>query len=47
MKTLKFIALTALVGLNIANAQPSQKTREQNPYTLVYEGAITENVKKK
>lgn len=47
MKKLKLIALTALIGLNIANGQSGQKVREQNPYTLVYEGAITENVKGK
>lgn len=30
-----------------ANAQTSQKTKQQNPWTLVYQGAITENVKDK
>lgn len=31
----------------MVNAQTAQQTREKNPYTLVYEGAITENVKGK
>lgn len=33
--------------MNTASAQTSQKTNGQNPWTLVYQGAITENVKSK
>jgi uncharacterized protein len=36
-----------LVAINMSNAQTTQKERKQNPYTLVYDGAITENVKEK
>ena len=36
-----------LLAINISNAQTTQKKEKQNPYTLVYEGAITENVKGK
>ncbi|MDI1306903.1 MAG: alpha/beta hydrolase, partial [bacterium] len=31
----------------MSSAQTTQIERKQNPYTLVYEGAITENVKEK
>lgn len=36
-----------LVAINMSNAQTTQKELKQNPYTLVYDGAITENVKGK
>lgn len=36
-----------LMTANIVNAQTSQKASSQNPYTLVYDGAIAENVKGK
>lgn len=36
-----------LTVINIANAQTTQKAHRQNPFTLVYEGAITENIKGK
>lgn len=39
------LALTA--GIKTITAQKNQKVTKQNPYTLVYEGAITENVKGK
>ncbi len=39
------MALTATIGLNIANGQTPQQAPDQNPFTLVYEGAITKNVK--
>lgn len=45
MKTLiLIIAIAMSLTISTANAQTTQK---QNPYTLVYEGAITENVKGK
>lgn len=44
MKKITSIVLTMLTAINIANAQ---KVMQQNPYTLVYDGAITENVKGK
>lgn len=34
----------SIADINISNAQTTQKEVKQNPYTLVYEGAITENV---
>nr|WP_315214626.1 alpha/beta hydrolase [uncultured Flavobacterium sp.] len=44
----KIVSIIALVmsiaDINISNAQTTQKEVKQNPYTLVYEGAITENV---
>lgn len=45
MKKLTLIvALTmSMTGTKIANAQSIQKGDQQNPYTLVYEGAITKN----
>lgn len=47
MKQITSIALAMLTIISTANAQTAEKTRQQNPYTLVYEGAITENVKGK
>ncbi|WP_447951709.1 alpha/beta hydrolase [Chryseobacterium koreense] len=41
------IALTTITFMNMANAQTSQKRYEQNPFTLVYDGAITKNEKGK
>ena len=48
MKMTKLIIAIALAitVINTANAQYYQKA-EQNPFSLVYEGAITENVKGK
>lgn len=36
-----------MTAITLVKAQSVQKTRPQNPYTLVYDGAITENVKGK
>ena len=36
-----------LTLIDFANAKTAQKTQPKNPYTLVYEGAITENIKGK
>lgn len=36
-----------MTAICIVNAQTVQKARTQNPYTLVYDGAITENVEGK
>lgn len=49
MKNLSLILLLALaiVTVNRVQAQTTQKAYQQNPYTLVYVGAITENVKGK
>jgi fermentation-respiration switch protein FrsA (DUF1100 family) len=33
-----------IIGINRSNAQNTQTQQMKNPYTLVYEGAITENV---
>lgn len=33
----------SIADINISNAQTTQKEVKQNPYTLVYEGAITKN----
>src|SRR5690606_28643167 len=41
------IVLTTLPFMNIANAHTIQKRYEQNPFTLVYDGAITKNEKGK
>jgi len=41
------MALTMFTATSIAEAQTIQKTQQQNPFTLVYEGAVTENVKGK
>lgn len=37
----------SVTATNMANAQSTQKVRQQNPFTLVYEGAITKNEKGK
>lgn len=44
MKKVKSIAFAMLSVLNIADAQTIKKLQQQNPFTLVYAGAITENV---
>jgi uncharacterized protein len=41
------ITLAITASINTITAQTNQKNTKQNPYTLVYEGAITENVKGK
>ncbi|MBW4360670.1 alpha/beta hydrolase [Flavobacterium taihuense] len=46
MKKIAFIVTTILI-INMANAQSIQKRYEQNPFTLVYDGAITKNEKGK
>lgn len=43
----KTALLIALTIMNMANAQSTQKKYQQNPFTLVYEGAITRNEKGK
>jgi uncharacterized protein len=47
MKEIISIALIMSTVINIVSAQTAQKAHQQNPYGLVYEGAITENVKGK
>ena len=48
MKEIHLIAVTIfMTAISNVNAQTIQKIRPQNPYTLVYEGAIIENVKGK
>ena len=49
MKKLSLIisSVLSIAGLNEVIAQTTEKTRPQNPYTLVYEGAITQNEKGK
>jgi len=48
MRKLSFIiALTAITYTNMVNAQTVQKRYEQNPFTLVYDGAISKNEKGK
>lgn len=37
----------SIAASDTVNAQSTQKQRQQNPFTLVYEGAITENIKGK
>lgn len=44
MKIITSIIVMSITAINTANAQYYQKA-EQNPFSLVYEGAITENVK--
>lgn len=46
---MKYLIMTLALIANIraVTAQTNQKITKQNPYTLVYEGAITENVKGK
>lgn len=46
-KTAIIIAILTVTFINMANAQSSEKKHEQNPFTLVYDGAITENIKGK
>jgi uncharacterized protein len=41
------VMVIAVTGTSMSNAQTPEKKRLQNPYTLVYDGAITENVKGK
>jgi fermentation-respiration switch protein FrsA (DUF1100 family) len=41
------MTLVYTVSIKTLTAQTDQRTAKQNPYTLVYEGAITENVKGK
>jgi len=38
---------TSMVATDVVNAQSDQKRYQQNPFTLVYEGAITQNEKGK
>ncbi|HPH46862.1 MAG TPA: alpha/beta hydrolase [Chryseolinea sp.] len=44
---MQLIITIGMTAITIVNAQTIQKARPQNPYTLVYDGAITENVKGK
>jgi fermentation-respiration switch protein FrsA (DUF1100 family) len=46
-KLSSIIAISVLMTTGMANAQSTQKGYESNPYTLVYDGAITENEKGK
>jgi uncharacterized protein len=36
--------LLSVIAINMTSAQTAQKTRPKNPYTLVYDGAISKNV---
>jgi fermentation-respiration switch protein FrsA (DUF1100 family) len=48
MKKIQLIILALfMTAISIVNAQIAQKTVSKNPFTLVYKGAITENVKGK
>lgn len=49
MKKLSLIIalITSVTITNMADAQSNQKGYQSNPWTLIYEGAITENVKGK
>src|ERR1044072_9167092 len=47
MKHLIIMTLVLIANTKTISAQTNQKTIKPNPYTLVYEGAITENVKGK
>jgi uncharacterized protein len=47
MKKIQLITITLMMVASIVNAQTSQKASLQNTYTLVYDGAIAENVKGK
>src|SRR5688572_6800661 len=47
MKYLILMTLALTASIQTITAQTNQKVSKQNPYTLVYEGAITENVKGK
>lgn len=47
-KIISIILLTIPIAIsNVVNAQSLQKAHQKNPYTLVYEGAITKNEKGK
>lgn len=46
MKNIKFL-IVLMTFIDMANAQSAQKRYEQNPFTLVYDGAITKNEKGK
>ncbi|MBP6181650.1 alpha/beta hydrolase [Flavobacterium sp.] len=41
--SLLIVLLISIVSVQMSNAQTTQKDPKQNPYTLVYEGAITQN----
>jgi fermentation-respiration switch protein FrsA (DUF1100 family) len=43
----KLAVITLITTIMMANAQTTQKKYEQNPFTLVYDGAITKNEKGK
>ncbi|WP_307144299.1 hypothetical protein [Siphonobacter sp. SORGH_AS_1065] len=46
MKAMKLLATALVSSLKMnSSAQTNQKTAIQNPFGLVYQGAITENVK--
>lgn len=45
MKTLIITIAILTTTFTMTHAQSTQKPRQQNPWTLVYDGAITENVK--
>src|SRR5688500_14358613 len=47
MKYLIIMTLALTASIKTVTAQTNQKVTKQNPYTLVYQGAITENVKGK
>lgn len=47
MKKITSIATLAMLAINFSDAQTAQISNQQNPWTLVYEGAITENIKGK
>ncbi|MFV8343867.1 alpha/beta hydrolase [Flavobacterium sp. XS2P39] len=49
MKKLSLIIalIISIAAIDMSNAQTTQKAHQRNPYTLVYDGAITENVKGK
>jgi len=49
MKKISFVIalVMTITAINMTNAQTTQKDLKQNPYTLVYDRAITENVKGK
>ena len=34
----------SIITIQMSSAQNTQKEQKQNPYTLVYDGAITENI---
>ena len=47
MKKVQLIITIFMTSISIVNAQTTQKAGPQSPYTLVYDGAITGNVKGK